>query len=194
MTRENTLTSGFTLIELLVVVLIIGILAAVALPQYNKAIMKSRAAQVWPMLKAIEEAGQAYYLENDAYPTTFADLSLDFKDKSGNAVTGSNFAATDLISYHLRDDDRRTNKQDTCSSDGKAPIAYATFTPAKPDPSAPPAPNFTTFSLLMCNGKRYCQVQGPASITFPYTCKDIGFNTSAPNLKCFSAYDNCYVE
>ena len=57
---------GFTLIELLVVVLIIGILSSVALPQYTKAVKKSRVATLTPILKSMIEAGEAYLLANTA--------------------------------------------------------------------------------------------------------------------------------
>lgn len=55
---------GFTLIELLVVVLIIGILSAVALPQYQKTIHKSRTAEAWANLSALKTAAKIYCLEN----------------------------------------------------------------------------------------------------------------------------------
>ncbi len=67
---------GFTLIELLVVVLIIGILAAVALPQYQKAVEKSHAVQAMTLLKSFYQAYSLYHLANGTRPTSLAQLDI----------------------------------------------------------------------------------------------------------------------
>ena len=68
---------GFTLIELLVVVLIIGILAAVALPQYQKVVERSKSTQILPVIKTVYNAQLAYHMANGTYANSFDELAVD---------------------------------------------------------------------------------------------------------------------
>lgn len=69
---------AFTLIELLVVVLIIGILAAVALPQYNKVVKRAQGKEALMAINTLHKALDAYYLENGEYPapTKYSGIAI----------------------------------------------------------------------------------------------------------------------
>ena len=69
--------NGFTLLELLIVVLIIGILAGIAVPQYKKAVLKSRLASMFPYVKAVKDAQERYYLINGSYANTLTKLDVN---------------------------------------------------------------------------------------------------------------------
>lgn len=88
---------GFTLIELLVVVLIIGILAAMAMPQYFKAVERSRMTEADTLLGSIAQAQRRKFLQINKFVTNYRALDVSPKDSNGstyytkgNPTTGAN--------------------------------------------------------------------------------------------------------
>lgn len=97
--RRTALKNGFTLIELLVVVLIIGILAAIALPQHEMAVHKARMAEGLAFVKAIKDAQRVYYMANGEFTGDMAKLDVQ------PAATGQYFSFV----IHLQNNSGHTN-------------------------------------------------------------------------------------
>ena len=75
---------GFTLIELLVVVLIIGILAAMAMPQYFKAVERTRMTEAVTLMDSIVKAQRRKYMQTNHYAREFEGLDVSPKGASGH--------------------------------------------------------------------------------------------------------------
>ncbi|MCQ2410266.1 MAG: prepilin-type N-terminal cleavage/methylation domain-containing protein [Elusimicrobiaceae bacterium] len=90
---------AFTLIELLVVVLIIGILASVAWPKYQKAVWKSRTAQLDSAGQALVTSREAHYMASGTYATRFDELDLSFDNltPASSSKTAYAIESTDAV-------------------------------------------------------------------------------------------------
>ncbi|MBR2865095.1 MAG: prepilin-type N-terminal cleavage/methylation domain-containing protein [Elusimicrobiaceae bacterium] len=112
---------GFTLIELLVVVLIIGILSAVALPQYKAAVLKSRLATAMTQVEHGRQLYDVYYMANGTYDATLEDVGFEIAgcQKSSEETTDS-VSCRNAYYHHLGDN----HLAGVIRGKGYNPIAY----------------------------------------------------------------------
>ena len=81
-TKPNKM--GFTLLELLIVILIIGLLSAISIPMYKKAVEKSKVSDALSTMQAVSKSEHGWYLVRNNYTKDFANLDIDLYDKDGN--------------------------------------------------------------------------------------------------------------
>ncbi|MBI5244073.1 MAG: prepilin-type N-terminal cleavage/methylation domain-containing protein [Elusimicrobia bacterium] len=89
---------GFTLIELLVVVLIIGILAAIAIPQYFKVVERARVSEAQAFISTVKQAQERYLARNGSYATTNTDVqsNLDISFAGSSPYFGMKFFSVSM--------------------------------------------------------------------------------------------------
>ena len=78
MLNKSSCKKGFTLIELLVVVLIIGILASIAVPQYRRSVWKAKAANMLALARKMVQAEEMYKLANGDITSELSALDIGF--------------------------------------------------------------------------------------------------------------------
>ena len=111
---------GFTLIELLVVVLIIGILAAITLPQYQLAVGKAKFSTIKDITKSIQESAQRYYMIHNTYEGARENLDIEvpsnvnyiiWTDSAQHFVAGIMIISNTSMGFYV---DRETGKPARC--------------------------------------------------------------------------------
>ena len=100
---------GFTLIELMIVIAIIGILAAIAIPQFSKYRQRSYNAAAADDLRNASTAQEAYYVDEDMYSGTLANITgpiygLYMSDKVSIDVKNATVTTYQMVSWHSSGD------------------------------------------------------------------------------------------
>lgn len=92
---------GFTLLELMIVVVIIGILAAVAVPNFISATDEAKAARIQADLSVIGSAVEIYHAKKGSYPTALSDLVSTSADGKDGYLRAEPKPPEDTLTYDL---------------------------------------------------------------------------------------------
>ena len=165
---------AFTLIELLIVVLIIGILAAVAVPQYQKAVWKSRYTQAKTMAKSIANAEEIYFLTNGSYTADMYALDAELTSILNTSCTTEEERQTKEICYYytswgLCQLDKRGQVACRLYKDKKGFLEHNIFLPH--------------FTLTSFKGKTYCVALDAYKGRAEVTATDLNYQICAEETR-----------
>lgn len=176
---------GFTLIELLIVVLIVGVLVAVAVPQYEKSVMRSRMAETEVIMRSILPAVEEYCLTQGptSDPIDMSSLSISYPvtDLGGMSAV---FASSGISMTGLTGNCRYFLQNDVMS-----PVVFSYLFNTKMSPSASlDQLEGAVYAGLGINrnGTRICM-----PVTDPDACSKLGFQLVSQETEVCNTYSGC---
>lgn len=175
-------TRAFTLVELLVVVLIIGILSAIAVPQYKKAVTKSHLSTLKALVTPVSKAAETYRLINNHYPHQFDELDVQLPTPQRTELTYESWAkqgSTTHVYYYPWGLCRLSNHEwgsstqyyITCRNE-KVHIQYSRYLPgtnAYPACAACVAMDNNPTALAVCKEETHTTTPSIGTNTFSYS-------------------------
>ena len=112
---------GFTLIELLAVVIILGILIAIALPKYFRALEKSRASGAVAVLGTLARSQSRFKMETGNFTNNVSELDIAIKDESNGTFASGHAFEDSYFSFDVSDDETNpittATRKDVSASD-----------------------------------------------------------------------------